>query len=474
MKIVATLSTVLLALAATPPATADSIDQPPDVDGNISSHFVNDSGFNAKTAHVGMRPGVQGLVDDSFDPPRPWDEIPCCTQPPWRRNPYPIRWGPEAHTRRVLLYWDFGPNGLDLTGHTVTGDATLTVTPFEWWANTHSNLEVYAVPTTLPAPLADVNPTDWRRLEDANGNLKEGKQATVFDQGAFPPNDCINAPFPCPEGTSWNNFGRDPNRIPSNDANVDPNEGNSCDGIGTDLCDGDAIMNMIIADKANRIDEVNLVDQLRDAVEQIKGVPFEQVVPTLVDLGQKADQLVEFGHNFSNAPPVTITVPQATVQNWIDNPDENGGLLFTMQNDRILLTVAGDANNDGATTGADLIEVQQNFGETEEVPSGKLEGDANDDGSVTGADLISVQQKFGNTEETVPLIGRRPGRVPGGLGVGANELEFWTTDTHSYQQAAWPRLAFETTPPNGNPVPVPEPAVLTLVGLAGLLLTRRR
>jgi len=58
--------------------------------------------------------------------------------------------------------------------------------------------------------------------------------------------------------------------------------------------------------------------------------------------------------------------------------------------------------------------------------------------------------------------------------VGANELEFWTTDTFSYQQAAWPRLAFETTPPNGNPVPVPEPAVLTLVGLAGLLLTRRR
>ena len=65
MKIVATLSTVLLALAATPPATADSIDQPPDVDGNISSHFVNAAGFIADTVHVGMRPGVRGLVDAS-------------------------------------------------------------------------------------------------------------------------------------------------------------------------------------------------------------------------------------------------------------------------------------------------------------------------------------------------------------------------------------------------------------------------
>ena len=459
MKIVVILATILLALAATPPAAADSIDQPPDVDGFMRSHFINVTYFNSPTGQAGVRASERGLVDIGTG--QPWDEDPCCMNPP------PTRWGPEAQTMRGLLYWDFGPDGLDLTGHTVDGDATLEVHAFEWWANTHSNLEVYAVPSSLAAPLADVNPTDWRRIEDANGNLIEGGNGVVvYDQGAFPPNDCIGAPFPCGEGTSWNNFGRDPSRIPSNDANVDPNEGNSCDGIGTDLCDGDDIMNMIIGDQANRIAEVNLVDQLRDRVEQIKGVPFEQVLPTV-----DGDQLVEFGV-FSVAPPVTITVPQATVQNWIDNPDDNGGLFFTMQNDRILVTVAGDANNDGATTGADLIEVQQNFGETEEVPSGKLEGDANDDGSVTGADLISVQQNFGNTEETVPLIGRRPGRVEGALGVGANEFEFWTTDTFVFQQAAWPRLAFETTPPNG--APVPEPAVLALVGLAGLLLTRRR
>ena len=53
----------------------------------------------------------------------------------------------------------------------------------------------------------------------------------------------------------------------------------------------------------------------------------------------------------------------------------------------------GDANNDGQVTGADLISVQQNFGNVGNTP---LTGDANKDGLVTGADLISVQQNFGD------------------------------------------------------------------------------
>ena len=56
----------------------------------------------------------------------------------------------------------------------------------------------------------------------------------------------------------------------------------------------------------------------------------------------------------------------------------------------------GDANNDGQVTGADLIAVQQNFGNVGPPNDGTLLGDANDDGQVTGADLIAVQQNFGN------------------------------------------------------------------------------
>jgi len=56
----------------------------------------------------------------------------------------------------------------------------------------------------------------------------------------------------------------------------------------------------------------------------------------------------------------------------------------------------GDANNDGQVTGADLIAVQQNFGDTS-LADGLLVGDANDDGKVTGADLITVQQNFSAT-----------------------------------------------------------------------------
>ena len=52
----------------------------------------------------------------------------------------------------------------------------------------------------------------------------------------------------------------------------------------------------------------------------------------------------------------------------------------------------GDANGDGQVTGADLIAVQQNFGNSGDPG---ISGDANNDGLVTGADLISVQQNFG-------------------------------------------------------------------------------
>ena len=50
-------------------------------------------------------------------------------------------------------------------------------------------------------------------------------------------------------------------------------------------------------------------------------------------------------------------------------------------------------------TGADLVIVQQNFGNVDpNMPTdGLFIGDANDDGKVTGADLIIVQQNFGNT-----------------------------------------------------------------------------
>ncbi len=59
----------------------------------------------------------------------------------------------------------------------------------------------------------------------------------------------------------------------------------------------------------------------------------------------------------------------------------------------------GDANNDNQVTGADLVIVQQNFGNVDaNVPTnGLFPGDANDDGQVTGADIVVVQQNFGNT-----------------------------------------------------------------------------
>lgn len=63
----------------------------------------------------------------------------------------------------------------------------------------------------------------------------------------------------------------------------------------------------------------------------------------------------------------------------------------------------GDANQDGAVTGADLISVQKNFGNA--GPPNQL-GDADRNGFVTGADLIVVQENFGNI--AVPLAVPEP------------------------------------------------------------------
>ena len=103
-------------------------------------------------------------------------------------------------------------------------------------------------------------------------------------------------------------------------------------------------------------------------------------------------------------------------------PRQYGVIVLNVRHEALLLL--GDANNDGQVTGADLIAVQQNFGNTG-TDDGTLLGDANDDGQVTGADLIAVQQNFGNT--LAPVAAQ-----------------------------------------------VPEPATLLIIGAAGLLALRRR
>lgn len=56
----------------------------------------------------------------------------------------------------------------------------------------------------------------------------------------------------------------------------------------------------------------------------------------------------------------------------------------------------GDANNDLVISGADLLAVTNNFGNTGPA-DGLLLGDADDDGSVSGSDLLAVTNNFGAT-----------------------------------------------------------------------------
>lgn len=56
----------------------------------------------------------------------------------------------------------------------------------------------------------------------------------------------------------------------------------------------------------------------------------------------------------------------------------------------------GDADNDLAVAGSDLLAVTNNFGNTGPA-DGLLLGDADDDGAVAGGDLLAVTNNFGNT-----------------------------------------------------------------------------
>jgi len=56
----------------------------------------------------------------------------------------------------------------------------------------------------------------------------------------------------------------------------------------------------------------------------------------------------------------------------------------------------GDADNDLAVSGSDLLAVTNNFGSTGDA-DGLLLGDADDDGSVSGSDLLAVTNNFGAT-----------------------------------------------------------------------------
>ncbi|HDY65965.1 MAG TPA: PEP-CTERM sorting domain-containing protein, partial [Phycisphaerae bacterium] len=82
----------------------------------------------------------------------------------------------------------------------------------------------------------------------------------------------------------------------------------------------------------------------------------------------------------------------------------------------------GDANGDGMVSADDYAAVQAGFGNTGATG---LPGDANGTGTVSADDYVSVQLYFGATE-----------------GMGS--------------------------------VPVPEPATLSLLGAAGMMMLRRR
>ena len=142
----------------------------------------------------------------------------------------------------------------------------------------------------------------------------------------------------------------------------------------------------------------------------IPGTWFEQVNAATVNIGGGSTLNVSLVNAFTPTLGDTFEIITAnSITGTFDTenlPALGGALTWGVQYNATDVTLEviqalllGDANNDGQVTGADLIAVQQNFGNVGPVP---LQGDANNDGQVTGADLISVQQNFGNVLTPAP------------------------------------------------------------------------
>lgn len=100
-----------------------------------------------------------------------------------------------------------------------------------------------------------------------------------------------------------------------------------------------------------------------------------------------------------NLTEVTLAVGD-TIDFTVNNNGNFGGdetaLQAIIDVEADVTVLFGDADNDLAVSGSDLLAVTNNFGNTG-APDGLLLGDADDDGAVSGSDLLAVTNNFGST-----------------------------------------------------------------------------
>ena len=163
---------------------------------------------------------------------------------------------------------------------------------------------------------------------------------------------------------------------------------------------------------------------------------------------------------------LTITEPDGTYidskevydvgnpPNWDTKWNEWSRIIFNFvpTSGTINVVLSDETTAEGTTLYWDFVELEGAY----LVPELPLPGDANGDGMVSADDYGSVQANFGNTGD--PWI---PGDANG-------------TGTVSGDDYASVQLNFGDTPGLEGDVPVPEPATLSLLGAAGVMILRRR
>jgi len=119
-----------------------------------------------------------------------------------------------------------------------------------------------------------------------------------------------------------------------------------------------------------------------------------ELVPVDPAAGIDANQAYSLGDMFQVGGDLDLELQFAMLVNGV--PEILQGVVQYGEIMDSVPVLFGDADNDLAVAGSDLLAVTNNFGSTGPA-DGLLLGDADDDGAVAGSDLLAVTNNFGST-----------------------------------------------------------------------------
>lgn len=159
------------------------------------------------------------------------------------------------------------------------------------------------------------------------------------------------------------------------------------------------------------LDEVEGTAEVND-IGGLSDETFQVSVDVLAPSGFNAGDMVTYNVQVDGVDAFSKMVAvDGLFSSYVGFSTNSGGVTGGIYDDLVIssfepqqmLPLLGDADNDNAVSGSDLLAVTNNFG-MQGPADGFLIGDADDDGAVSGSDLLAVTNNFGATSANGSLL----------------------------------------------------------------------